>query len=396
MRGSAAGEGGRWLTPGQGWGRLQGPGVLLHVQARRAARACTREGRLRVGGAFARGIRVCTRDAFASRGCVHKGGTFARGKCICTRDAIASRGCMHEGRASARGVCMPREVYLHGEVKQGSALMHPSDVGVQRAPGDAGRVLGAGTWALVSTDPALTHRLMDAGWHCAARHGGCLAVGHHGCRLEPGRGECAGAPQGCRWLCGVTLCPPTTQHRVGIRGAARGTPHPWSWARWGAQGTHGCSAPMWFGTGLQDDSIKHCSPGGKAGRGPALRGQHLGDVGALFLLCPAAASPAPSPPSASILIHHRRRGLLPGTALPSASLHLFLFPAFCLPGKKRENEMRGERGGERQPRWGDGTLGGPAPGRDLASSVHLPLPRHLPWGSCRKAVIKSPTCVLSA
>ena len=54
-----------------------------------------------------------------------------------------------------------------------------------------------------------------------------------------------------------------TQHRVGIRGAADGTPHPCCQAPWGARGTHGCSTPTWFRSGLQDDNIKHCSSGSK-------------------------------------------------------------------------------------------------------------------------------------
>lgn len=56
--------------------------------------------------------------------------------------------------------------------------------------------------------------------------------------------------------------------------------------------------------------------------------RHPGDMGTLFLGWPVAASPLPSP---SALIHHGRRGWTAGTALPSASLHLFLF----LPREKK-------------------------------------------------------------
>ena len=169
---------------------------------------CTRGVRLHKGIVFAQGNCVCTRELRLHAGCFCIKGACAQGKGISIGEA-----CLCKRRTPAPGVCLPREVYLPAEVKQGSALVHPSDVRVQRAPWHMGWVLGAGMRALVSTGPALTHHLMDAGWHGMARHG----MARHGtAQRAPGRGPPrvqgggggTGAPQGCGWLCGVTLCPP--------------------------------------------------------------------------------------------------------------------------------------------------------------------------------------------
>lgn len=146
--------------------------------------------------------------------------------CVCTREGHLCLGCGCPGRC-----------YLHGEVKQGSAPAYPSRVGVQWAPWHAGWVLGASTQVLVSTGPALTHGLMDAGWHGTARHGtvGTWPQATMGAGWSWGD---RGTPR--RWvtLWGHPL--PTgnrIRHGVGIREAAHGTPHPWFWAPWGAWGT---------------------------------------------------------------------------------------------------------------------------------------------------------------
>ena len=76
-------------------------------------------------------------------------------------------------------------------------------------------------------------------------------------------------------------------------------------------------------------------PGVKASWGPALWGQCLGDVGALFLPWPVVASPAPSPLATSILIRHLWHELMAGTAIRVP-------PPFPLPGPLSSGEKKGE------------------------------------------------------
>lgn len=222
---------------------------------------------------------------------------------------------------------------------------------------------------------------MDTSWHGTAERGTAWRMATTGAGWSR---EGAGAPQGCGWLCSAHWQQgPSIEWELG-------TPHPFSQASWGAWDTRGCSAPVWFGCGLQDADVK-CAPGGQSQLGSCSLGPEPWGRGGLIPALAGGCQPHTIP---AVRFHPHPSPLAQADVRHSAAVCLPL--PFHLPGplssreKKRKengNEEGEERGEAASPRgW---HLGSPAPGRDLASCVQLPLPRYLSWGSHHKAVIKT-------